>query len=547
MKSLSRATLAALFLGTLVPIVTASNATALGGSQGVISWLAAGDSYASGAGLPNTNSPCAQGTGKGAFSSTWAVVAARKLTAEGWSIKGGGPTLVACTGAISDEFFTSHTGDVGGSHPQQWNASMGRFNLVTFSFGGGDLGFASILQHCLSTGCPPDAAVRSKIHQLATTGVYKGSLLIPSYPVFLSHVANAAVTTGGNVVVMGYPEIFEDPSLWPAALKVIGKCQGFDAGQANLIRGWAGDLNATLGQTVAEVNAEPAAKRNNVHFTFIDPVTGHATNAVSSSDPNLFEPAQATRHELCSDGDKAWLNGFSPAHPTTRSYHPDQAGNNAMGALAAEVISRIAGGVATKVPVKVCSTTNYGVPSGSSWPAPAPTTIVKLWPSIPGKLAAYVPDSGGPNTLAPLGWNCTAIVGGDGTTLVTIKSAQNPTAMVGSYTTYGTGPMYWETCPFFDPFPDAFEQKDYGPCPQKLPSYESETKLSPREALFSIPAGDGQRANAIGGLDTKSYAIHGLAMYMPSLQGSYEVSCALPSSSQDICDVVISGFRDAFN
>src|SRR5665213_900971 len=444
MRSLSRAAFVALFLGSLVPITTASNATASGGTQRVISWLAAGDSYASGAGLPHPNSPCAQGTGENGLSSTWAVVAAKKLSAEGWSIKGGGPTLVACTGAISDEFFNSHTGLVdelvGTPHGPQWTKKMGRYNLVTFSFGGDDLGFSSILQHCLSSGCAPDAAVRSKIHQLATTGVYKGSLHIPSYPVFLNHVANAAVTTGGNVVVMGYPEIFEDPSLWPAALKFAKVCQGFLPGQVALIRGLAGDLNATIGSVVARVNAEPYAQRNGVHFTFIDPVTGQARNGISLNDPNLFEPAQGTRHELCSNGDQAWLNGLSPAHLTTRTFHPDQPGNDAMARLVEQVVpslswselatTPITNTVSVMVPTKICAATGAG--SGSGYPVPH-ARILKLPRDLKYSMTAYVSGSGSTYTLAPSGWKCSAVVGGDGSTLLTVSSPSDASAKVSFY------------------------------------------------------------------------------------------------------------------
>ena len=95
-KVTSGVAIMALFLGVLVPLATSAS-DAAAGVPDTVSWLAAGDSYASGAGLPHTNSPCAQGTGKNGLSSTWAVVAAKKLTAEGWSIEGGGPTLVACT------------------------------------------------------------------------------------------------------------------------------------------------------------------------------------------------------------------------------------------------------------------------------------------------------------------------------------------------------------------------------------------------------------------------------------------------------------------
>jgi hypothetical protein len=141
------------------------------------------------------------------------------------------PTLVACTGAISDQFFNAD----GSPYDPEWTPSMHRYNLVTFSFGGDDIGFPSIVKHCAVGLCPPDQAVRQKISLLDSTGVYKGSELIPPYPTFLRHVATSAVTKGGNVVVMGYPEIFEDPSLVPS----VGYCYGFTTGAMATARGWA--------------------------------------------------------------------------------------------------------------------------------------------------------------------------------------------------------------------------------------------------------------------------------------------------------------------
>jgi hypothetical protein len=281
-----------------VPEPSASATTA--GQEG-LTWLAAGDSYASGQGLPVSTAPCAQGTGQNGSGATWAVSAAGILKTAGVTIAHGSPDLVACTGAISDEFFHSHTGLVDDlpanlktPHGPQWRPQMGRYDLVSFSFGGNDIGFVSILLHCRTIGCPSDASVRQKITELGTTGVYKGSLQIPPYPVFLDTVAKQAVVPGGNVIVMGYPEVFDTPGLWGATAQT--ECAGYSKATVQLFRGWAGDLNATIGKAVAKVNAEPASTRNGVHFTFIDPVSGGG--AISRSDPNLFEPATGTRHEL---------------------------------------------------------------------------------------------------------------------------------------------------------------------------------------------------------------------------------------------------------
>jgi len=145
-----------------------------------ITWLAAGDSYASGAGLTNTTKACARGIGSDGESSTWAIVAADRLNSQraqtGKTMDD--PMLVACTGAISDQFFNAD----GSSNYPEWSPSMHRFNLVTFSFGGDDIGFPSIIKHCVVQLCPPNRAVRQKISLLDSTGVYKGSELIPPYP-----------------------------------------------------------------------------------------------------------------------------------------------------------------------------------------------------------------------------------------------------------------------------------------------------------------------------------------------------------------------------
>jgi hypothetical protein len=308
-----------------------------------LTWLAAGDSFASGQGLTHTTEPCADGTGQKGLSTTWAIAAARVLQSQGQSIAHGSPDLVACTGAISDEFFHSHTGLVDEipvasdtPHGPQWTPKMGRFDLVTFSFGGDDIGFPSIMQHCVDhQGCPSDQAVRQKIKLLGSTGVYKGSLHIPSYPTFLRHVANSAVVKGGNVVVMGYPELVEDPSLWSPGRT---SCAGMSAGQIQILRGWAGDLNATIGEAAAQVDGLPPAERNDVTITYVDPVSGQGADGIGASDPNLFEPSSGARHERCSLG-PSWVNGEAPLHLESRSFHPNQAGEDAMGALAADVIA----------------------------------------------------------------------------------------------------------------------------------------------------------------------------------------------------------------
>jgi len=72
-----------------------------------------------------------------------------------------------------------------------------------------------------------------------------------------------------------------------------------------------------------------------VHLTFIDVNSGGGAG-ISKSDQNLYEPASGPRHNLCAT--QPWLNGLSTIDYGSGSFHPKQAGQDAMGALAAEVI-----------------------------------------------------------------------------------------------------------------------------------------------------------------------------------------------------------------
>jgi hypothetical protein len=65
-----------------------------------ITWLAAGDSYASGQGVKYRSGPGAQASGS---SNTWAQVARERLDDQGLTVSV--PDLVACTGAKEDGFF----------------------------------------------------------------------------------------------------------------------------------------------------------------------------------------------------------------------------------------------------------------------------------------------------------------------------------------------------------------------------------------------------------------------------------------------------------
>jgi len=265
------------------------------------------------------------------------------------------PDLVACTGATTEDFIDAN--DAAGM--PEWSPSMGQSDLVTFTFGGDDIGFRSTLEQCLGLSslvaatenagaaeagipdyvaplpsdpghtCPSASIIEGRITALATT-----------YRNLVAEVAQKAVVPGGNIVVLGYPDLIELPKFWAEWEQLIGSCWGIGTGDATELRGLAGDLNATIGQAVSSFDAQPDGEREGVTATFVDVNT--ANGSTPSDDPNLFEPSSGTRHNLC--GAVSWINGgtlTASLSPFNHSFHPNQAGTDNMGALAAKVIRNL--------------------------------------------------------------------------------------------------------------------------------------------------------------------------------------------------------------
>jgi len=324
-----------------------------------ISWLAAGDSYSSGQGLAYEVGSCARALPGDAVPGAWGIEAGDALATQNKvKLAAGSPNLQACSGAFTSEFFQPQR-----PNPAEWAPADPPYDLVSFTFGGDDLGFKSVVEACLgldpggissavgllSTAvgrvaalqawkddpfahCPSNSALRAQIAQLATP-----------YKAFLEEVAREAVTPGGNIVVLGYPDLVEEPKLWSAIDKDIGFCQGIRPADADELRGLAGDLNATIAETVTAVNAEHI---NGVALTYVDVNTGNPKENIPYSDPDLFEPNTGARHNLCAA--KEWINGITirigqgtQLPSINSSFHPNQEGNDAMAGLVEQIFPQL--------------------------------------------------------------------------------------------------------------------------------------------------------------------------------------------------------------
>lgn len=308
-------------VGCVVGVV--ASGVAGGSAVRPIVWLAAGDSYSAGFGLAGETGFC-----RADADNAWPALTRARV---GDRLDVAGFDVGACSGAVINDF--------------DGQARAGtRYDLVTFSFGGNDVGFSSAVKICIAgsvldklptgqvfhwlstpiAGCPPDGLVRDAIDAVAG-----------GYRVFLGRVAQEFMNSGGNVVVVGYPALIEDPGRWSGIARVVGLCQGINATGARRIRGWAGALNAAIGGAVRDVNAE---RPNGVHFTFVNVQDG-AGNAQPfgnpRTNPNLFEPdGSSDRHNLC--GTAPWMNGIGGG-----AFHPTIQGHQAEANLISPIITHL--------------------------------------------------------------------------------------------------------------------------------------------------------------------------------------------------------------
>jgi hypothetical protein len=319
-------------VASLAPCVYALSPA--GSTTANVTWLAAGDSYSSGDGLPVTTGACNRADSS-SNPEAYAPDAYVDLRAAMPTLSR--PTFVACSGASSADFLRNKDSE---GRPE-WTSAMGRFDLVTFTFGGDNLNFAGILAQCVLGGssiappdsghsCPSDAYIRDEI----------ATKLGTAYQSFLTKAADEAVTTGGNIVVLGYPELIEPAKDWSSLLRRLGKCQGIRTSDATQLRGDAGYLNSTLSEDVNVVNAEHP---NGVSLTFLNVNSGSNPGPITipKNDKNLFEPSLASGHNLCGSG-QPWLNGIV-LFDKHKSFHPSTPGNESEGRLLAQLIPHLPG------------------------------------------------------------------------------------------------------------------------------------------------------------------------------------------------------------
>lgn len=302
------------------------------------SWLAMGDSYSSGEGIPGTvpegqdgvnggsngqGRDCRRATGEGTEATAWAVGAFDEV-AEGMGL--GDLDFVACTGATIDEARDQIAEATAATGRDRWD-------LVTFSFGGNNIGFGDVLHGCLdiarggwgqfdlTPGCDiNERRLRRRIDMLSgripiEEGEYQGSTSLRS---LLALLATNQVTPGGDVVVVGYPQLIEETGRWPLWRQVTGMCERVFGFNVAMLRSVTGYLNEQIALVVED--ADRLYRDQGVRFHFLD----------ISEDPYEYSDNPGDRHGLCAED--PWLNGLTASltdgdFRLGNSFHPEQFGH----------------------------------------------------------------------------------------------------------------------------------------------------------------------------------------------------------------------------
>lgn len=279
-------------------------------------YLALGDSYSAGEGLPKFKSGTDTKTDTCHRSSQAypQLVYNFGLPDTAWF------TFKACSGAIVDSFVTTFK-----SEPPQLNWVSPDTRYITLSIGGNDVGFADVLKDCIygigrlvdgGTGSPGcrfrhDRAVRDRIAALGSDQCYLEScLIVPS----LTHLYEQIQARAPQAIirVVTYPKLFtQNPGSRVAVYtKVAGKSALYIDGEDAK---WINQMGDLLNGRIA-YSAQLAAE---------GPVT------ISSVDPNFGSLPSFYSHGV-GDPDP-WIFGVVPTH-SEYSFHPTAQGQCALAA-----------------------------------------------------------------------------------------------------------------------------------------------------------------------------------------------------------------------
>ncbi|MFC5719247.1 SGNH/GDSL hydrolase family protein [Streptomyces gamaensis] len=252
----------------------AAAAPAHGGAR----YVALGDSYTSGPGIPpQTDTNCAR-----------SGVNYPSLVAKG--MKTTSFKDVSCSGAKTDEMWRAQ-----GTNAPQLDALGRGTRLVTVGIGGNDIGFGDIIGTCarLSAGDPAGAPCRDRYTQDGTDLLTaRIDAAAPRIAAVLKAVHQRA--PHAEIALVGYPAIMPDSG----------------SGCFPAVPIAAGDV-PYLRETEKRLNAMLREQARTAHVRYADTYT------------------PTTGHDVCAPAADRWIEGVEPASPAA-PFHPNANGEAAM-------------------------------------------------------------------------------------------------------------------------------------------------------------------------------------------------------------------------
>ena len=141
--------------------------------------------------------------------------------------------------------------------------------------------------------------------------------------------------------------------------------------------------------------------------------------------------------------------------------------------------------------------------------------------------------------LAPKGWECSGLVGADGSYEITIAdpSDSHATISVGGAPGAPYGEILSMACPFFSAAAKEARTDFPGIVNCVIPTGEKVLRIDATDIEFI----DNPGVAGTGALSGLAYSVYGIVHYDPHF-GASQVSCALPPASSNLCKPILDTF-----
>lgn len=244
------------------------------------SYVALGDSYTSGPGIPNQTADSG-GCGRSDHNYPHLVAAAQGIVAF---------TDVSCGSATTDHMAGQQPLPGGLTNGPQLDALHARVDLVTLGIGGNDIGFGEIILTCATHSVLLPITAPCRGHYMRHGDELAGRIAATAPKVAAVLAAIRERAPAARVLVVGYPVILpaSGPGCWPVMPVAVGDVA------------WLRDVQGRLNGMLAEQAAAAGA-------TFVDTYTS------------------SVGHDVCRLPGQKWVEGVLPTAPAS-PVHPNAAG-----------------------------------------------------------------------------------------------------------------------------------------------------------------------------------------------------------------------------